>query len=126
MADFTLNQEQYESLIAMARIGAGGDQRKLTELEAWLRLIEEQNGVTRDFVLVQWQELGQSLQAGQSFPANYPEELRRSIELVTRAVAKVDVDAVIDQYANDPTNVLVTRDPAGLVGWTPVDDFFVT
>lgn len=125
MADFTLTQEQYESLIAFARKAVENDAVKLTALDRWLRLIEKQNGIERDFLWVQWQELGGDPIPG-AFPDNYPPELRKSIELISRKIAKVDVEKVIEQYANEPTNVLVTRDPAGIVGWTAIDDFFIT
>jgi hypothetical protein len=52
--------------------------------------------------------------------------MRRYIELVSRKVAKADVDAVLVAQARNPTSVLVTKDPDATVGWTPVDDFFIT
>jgi len=124
---FTLTQEQYEALVVFAREGATqkGEER-VRALEEWLRLIEKQNNVTRSFVLVQWQELSQPLPAGTFFPTKWPPELRRSIELVTRPVARADVDKVLAAYATSPTEVLCTRDPAGVLGWTPIDQFFVT
>lgn len=124
---FTLTQEQYESLVHLARLGAATrGEGKQVELEQWLRLIEKENGVTRSFVLVQWQELDQPLPPGTDFPNKWPPELRQSIELVSRPVARADVDALLAQKARKPTAVLVTRDPEGLVGWKPLDAFFPT
>jgi hypothetical protein len=123
--DFTLTQEQYESLVALSRKGVAGDALAQTKLDDWLRLIEKANGVERDFLWVQWQELGGAPISG-TFPDNYPPGLRKSIELLSRKISRVDVEKVIGQYANDPTNVLVTRDPAGILGWTAVGDFFIT
>lgn len=124
--DFTLNQEEYESLIKLARAGVGNNAKRLTELEQWLRLIESKNGVSRSFVLVQWQELDSELPPGTRFPAVWPPALRKTIELISRPVARVDVEAVVAQYANTPSDILVTRDPAGLVGWQTLDQFFLT
>jgi len=124
--DFTLNQEEYESLIKLARDGVGQNAKRLTELEQWLRLIEKKNGVTRSFVLVQWQELDTELPPGTRFPTVWPPSMRKAIELVTRPVARTDVDAVVAQYANTPTEILVTKDPAGIVGWQTLDQFFIT
>ena len=31
---------------------------------------------------------------------------------------------VVNDRAKEPTNILVTRDPGGLVGWTKIEDFF--
>lgn len=103
-----------------------GDAQATVDLEQWLRKIERQNGITRYFLMVQWQELSAPLPAGTAFPAQWPPNLRRSIELTTRPIAKVDVDAVLAEHASEPTSVLVTPDPNGLVGWTPVDDYFIT
>jgi hypothetical protein len=126
MADFTLKQEQYEALIFLARLGAGEDPQKLTQLDAFLKDIERSNGIVRSFLWVQWQELSAPLPQGTRFPDRWPPELRKAIELVSRPIAKADVEEVLDKFASEPTNVLVTRDPAALIGWTPIDDFFIT
>jgi hypothetical protein len=124
--NFTLNQEQYESLIALARQGTTSDPEKTRQLETWLKLIEKQNGVTRDLVVILWQELNAPLPNGTFFPTVWPPELKYTIELTTRRVARVDVDKVLATHATSPTSVFCTRDPAGILGLTPVDDFFIT
>lgn len=122
-----LTLEQYEALIALARQGAeAADPPRVVELEKWLQEIERANGITRSFLWVQWQEVDAPLPPGTNFPDVWPPEMRRSIELVTRPVAKADVDALLSSYAREPITVLVTPDPAGRVGWTPVDDYFIT
>lgn len=126
MADFTLTQEQYEALIFLARVGVEGDQGKQVELDRFLRNIEQTNGITRSFLWVQWQEVSAPLPAGTRFPEEWPEKLREAIELVTRPVARADVEAVLEANASEPVSVLVTKDPAGIVGWTTLDDFFIT
>jgi hypothetical protein len=126
MAVFTLNQEEYEALIALAREGVQTDPQRITRLEQFLRGIEKTNGITRSFLMVQWQELSAPLPPGTKFPEVWPPQLRKSIELISRPIAKADVDAVIEKYASEPTSILVTKDPAGLVGWTPIDQFFIT
>lgn len=124
--DFTLTQEQYEALIYLARQGATGDPQKQTQLNTFLKDIEKSNGVTRSFLWIQWQEVSAPLPEGTNFPQVWPPELRVAIELVTRPISKADVEKVLANKASEPLSVLVTRDPAGLVGWTPLDDFFVT
>lgn len=121
--NFTLSQEQYESLIAFARLGAAR-QGKTPELETWLRLIEKQNDVTRDTVTVLWQELNAPLPTGTFFPTTWPPTLKRTVELLTRPVARADIDAVLEAHATNPTSVMCTRDPGGVYGLTPIDDFF--
>jgi len=129
MPDFTLTQEQYEALVALAREGlirSDGTifEERAVRLDEWLRLIENSNDIQRDFVWVQWQELDEPLPQGTQFPENWPPDKRRSIEFVSRRVAKVDVNIMLDEHARKPLNVLCTRDPGAMRGWTPLDDFF--
>jgi len=128
---FTLDQQQYEALIALAQEGTklpdgSIDPEKSRQLDSFLRLIEKANGVTRSIVWVQWQELDSPLPPGTRFPDKWPPELRRKIELVTRPVARVDVDALLAAYARKPLTILCSRDPAGILGYTPLEDFFTT
>jgi hypothetical protein len=126
---FTLSQEQYEALIAFARRGTlDADGAVIPEqsrqLDTYLKAIELDNDITRDAVWVQWQEMDQPLPAATSFPDTWPPEMRHYIEFITRRVARADVDAALTELARAPTNVLVTKDPAARLGWTPLDDFF--
>lgn len=118
--------QQYSSLVSLARRGVLGDQGATLALETFLRDIEKQNSLERDFVWVQWQEAGAELPPGTRFPETWPPEMRQYIELITRKVSKADVTAVLETHAVNPVNVLVTRDPAGLVGWTTPDALFIT
>ena len=36
------------------------------------------------------------------------------------------VEAMLEVQARNPNNVLVTKDPAARVGWTAIDDYFLT
>lgn len=128
---FTLTQQEYEALIALARDGtkdADGNvlSEKALQLDEFLKSIEKNNGVTRDGLWVQWQELDQPLPPTTNFPEKWPPEMRFYIELVTRRVARVDVEEVLAARARKPHNVLVTRDPGARVGWTTLDDYFVS
>jgi len=127
---FILSQQQYEALIAQAREGTKDDAgtidaNKARALDDFLKLIEKNNGITRDGLWVQWQELDEPLPPDTEFPYKWPPEKRFYIELVTRKVAKVDVDAVIEARSKNAHNVLVTPDPGARVGWTGVDQYFV-
>lgn len=125
--NFQLSQEEYEALIDLARKGAQAseDPNKSRQLEAWLRLIEKNNGVKRDLVVVLWQELDAPLQPGVFFPTHWPPTLKRTVELTTRPVARADIDKVLDVHAKNPTSVMCTRDPEGVLGLTPIDQFFL-
>lgn len=128
--EFVLSQQEYEALIALAREStkdADGNvlSEKALRLDEFLKLIEKKNGVTRDGLWVQWQEMNQPLPPATDFPDKWPPEMRYYIELVTRRVARVDVEAVLTARASKPHNVLVTRDPGARVGWTTLDSYFV-
>jgi len=127
---FELDQQQYEALIALAAEGtklSDGtvDTEKARRLDEFLRSIEKANGVTRSLVWVQWQETDSPLPPGTHFPDVWPPNLRKKIELITRPVARADVDALLKTQARSPVNVLCTKDPAGVLGYTPLDTFFV-
>jgi hypothetical protein len=122
---FVLEQEEFEALISFARAGAAAQSAdRVRQLDAYLKMIEKKNGITRYVVWVQWQEVDSPLPAGTNFPETWPPEMRKKIELVTRPVARVDVDQVLEQYARQPENILCTKDPAGVLGYTPIDSFF--
>lgn len=126
---FTLTQEQYEALISLAKEGTklsdgSQDPEKSRQLDTYLKLIEKANGVTRSLVWVQWQELDSPLPPGTNFPDKWPPELRRKIEFITRPVARADVDALLAAYARNPLTILCSRDPAGILGYTPLETFF--
>jgi hypothetical protein len=122
--NFTLDQEEYEALIALARAGTVSDPNKSRQLELWLRRIERQNDINRDLVVVLWQEMDAPLPTGTFFPTNWPPTLKRTVELTTRPVARVDIDKVLEAHAVNPTSVMCTKDPAGILGLTPIDQFF--
>ena len=118
-----LNQEQYEALVSLARLGAtnADTQRRL---EAFLVDLETTNNIKRYLLWVQWQEADYPLPPTTRFPEVWPPELRRVIEQVDRPIARADVNAVLRTNAKNPTNVLVTQDPGATVGWTQIDAFF--
>lgn len=125
MATFQLDQQQYEALIALAREGTAGDANKARQLEEFLKSIEAANNITRSILWVRWQEMDQPLPPATNFPDSWPPTQEYFIELISRLVAKTDVEAVLEARASKPTGVMVTPDPGARVGWTPVDDYFV-
>ena len=125
MSNMTLTVQQYTALVALARRGAPD----AVELEQFLVSIEKANGITRYFALVRWQETDSPLQPTVRFPENWPPSRWRprasaAIEKVNSPITRQDVNDLLSTRARRPVTVLVTRDPAGNVGWTPVDDFF--
>jgi hypothetical protein len=130
MANLTLSQEFYEALVALARRGTRRhdgsiDQNAAVNLDSFLRSIEKANGITRYSLHVQWQDPTAPLPPGTNFPETWPPSLRYHIEFISRPVAQTDVLTVVAQRTPNATNILVTPDPAGLLGWTPVASYFL-
>lgn len=105
------------------------DTAQTRNLEEFLQNVEKQNGIKRYFVAVRWQELDAPLPprvagAATRFPENWPPNLQGTLELLTRPICRADVDAYLARHASKPTCVMVTTDPALLVGWSPIDGFF--
>jgi hypothetical protein len=131
--NFTLTQDDYEALIALARkstqsVDSNGnmvvDQLQSQALESFLKDLETRNGVTRSALWVQWQELDTPIATTARFPYRWPVDLRAYMELLTRPIGRKDVEQLVASRATNPTNIMVTRDPSGAVGWTLLDDFF--
>ena len=125
MSNVTLTLEQYTALATLARAGCTNvDQSR--SLEVFLRDIDKSNGVTRNVLLVQWQELDSPLPAGTRFPEKWPPEMRALLERTDRSISKSDVIDMVNAKAKNPHEIMVTRDVAGIVGWTKLEDFFIT
>lgn len=119
----SLSVEQFEALTALARRGVSAE-GEIHALEDFIRAIEKDNDIIRYSLLIQWQEANQPLPPSTDFPKVWPPEMRARIDLVTRPIARADVEALLKAKANQPVNVLVTKDPAGIVGWTKLESFF--
>lgn len=127
--DIKLSEEQYSALVTLASAGTKDSAGnpivdKVTTLDSFLRKIETANGITRYSLWVQWQEMDVPLPLSTRFPEVWPPSSRYYLELITRPIAKADVDQVLSTNARKPTNVLVTRDPAATYGWTDVATYF--
>lgn len=125
----SVSQAEYETLIEFARQGTLDAEGQVLPdraraLQSFLVALEEKNDVHRYFVWVQWQEQNAPLPPSTVFPEKWPPELRSFLALVTRPIARSDVDALLKKKAKNPTNVLVTKDPGATVGWTALDEFF--
>jgi hypothetical protein len=125
----SLIQTDYEALVEMARRGTFNPDGTINStsslaLEAFLTSIEKAAGIQRYAVWVQWQEAGAPLPPNTNFPTVWPPEQRFYLALVSRPIAKDDVDKMLQSKAREPQNVLVTRDPTATVGWQDYATFF--
>lgn len=127
--DITITQEQYEALVALAQastLGSDGstNQEKAVVLDRFLKDIETKNNITRHSLWVRWQDPNAPLPPGVRFPETWPPNLQQFIQFLSRPVAKTDVMDVITSRTTNPVNIMVTKDPAALVGWTKLEDYF--
>jgi hypothetical protein len=125
----SLDQDEYEALVSLARQGTLDDegqsrQDEARALDQWLQLIEQRNGIVRDKLWIQWQEAGEPTPVGTMFPQKWPPERREYIEMTSRRINRADVDAVLAQKATTPVNVLVTPDPGAELGWSTPENYF--
>ena len=122
MKNVTMSLEQYEALTYFARQGQSVE--TLREISAFLQSIEKDNQITRSFIWVQWQETDYALPPTARFPDKWPPELRFSLERADRPISRADVEQVLSTKAKKPVTILVTTDPGGELGWTPIADYF--
>jgi hypothetical protein len=126
----TLTLEQYESLLAFAQAGVRRhegqlDQQQALVLDAALQDIEKSNNIVRYQLWIRWQDPTAPLPPGSTnFPKSWPPNLEYFLQFISRPIAKTDVLGVVFQKTPNAQNIMVTPDPAALLGWTKVDDFF--
>jgi hypothetical protein len=134
MATFTLSQEEYEALIALARRGThrcqherhhSTDQLRAKELDSFLKQIEKENGITRYALWIQWQDPTAPLPPGTNFPETWPPDKRYYLEFISRPITQADVLAVVNPRTPNAQNIMVTPDPGALLGWTPIAQYFL-
>jgi hypothetical protein len=129
--NITLSLEQYEALLALAQQGTRShdgtiDQQKAVVLDEALRDIESSNGIKRYSLWIRWQDPTAPLPPGQTnFPKSWPPNLEYFLQFISRPISKTDVLAIVSQKTPNAVNVMVTPDPAALLGWTPINSFFV-
>ena len=121
--NITLTEEQYTALVALARNGVTGQDRTI-RLEQFLLDIEKSNGINRYLLWVLWQETDNIMPPTTRFPESWPPTQKMLLERIDRPIAETDVEALLKANARKPVNVLVTPDPAGIVGWTQYAVYF--
>lgn len=117
--NFTLTQDQYTALVALARKGAPDP----VALEQFLVQIEKANGVNRYLLWVRWQEADVTPKSDVRFPKTWPPTQEYLLEKLS-PITKQDVLDALAVNATNPVTVLVTVDPAKEVGWQPLADRF--
>lgn len=122
--NISLTEEEYLALVSLARKGTTPEGSR--GLEVFLKDVDRKNDITRYTLLVQWQELDSPLPPNTRFPAVWPPEMRAFIEQTTRPVSRQDVEKLVADRATSATNIMVTRDVAGLAGWQKLDFAFPT
>jgi hypothetical protein len=117
----TLTNDQYAALVSLAS-------KSTTDsllLDQFLKEIETANSITRYFLRIRWQECNLPLPANTNFPTTWPPTQESSLTRYDRPVARVDVETEVSRLAANPVDIMVTRDPNGLLGWTKLADYFL-
>lgn len=115
----TMSEEAYEALVSLARRGASDP----LAVDAFVRDIDKANGVSRYFLKLRWQVVGLPLPPGSNFPEVWPARQEMPLAM-NRPIAKSDVLDAIASVTPSAVSILVTSDPAGLVGWTELEVYF--
>lgn len=118
----SLSLDEYKALISLAK--KDKSEADLRVIETFLKNIDRRNGLVRYQLRVRWQEPHAVMTPMVTFPQQWPPNQDKLIERTDRSIAKADVMEMLRVYAKEPTNILVTKDYAGILGWTKLDDFF--
>jgi len=119
-----ITSEQYAALVALARKGAGADTDQMDLLDQFLLDIEAANDMVRYTLHVRWSETGGALPVQRNFPVNWPPTLEGTIERMDQPILKQDVADYVKSKSRAAYGIMVTRDPAKLVGWTELEVYF--
>jgi len=111
----TLTEAQYNSLLLAAQ---GDTAIDVAQLEV---AINAANNIKRYLLWIRWYEVGGSVSQGIDL-MDWPQDQQYKL-VQDRAIAREDVDAVLQANAQNPVDPLVTYDPRGLVGWTLLVDY---
>ena len=125
----SLSQEDYEALVALAQRGVREpdgsiNQQEAVVLDTFLQNVERLNGIKRYSLWVQWTDPTAPLPPGIRFPETWPPHLRQRIQFISRSISKTDVLNLVNQRTPNALDILVTPDPAALLGWTDVRTYF--
>lgn len=116
----SMSRDQYDLLLQYAFAVLEPD-AVLADLQ---RKLDQANGVKRYALLIRWMESGGQpptrieIQNGTNWPPTQQFTLK-----MDRAISRADVDDVLRTQATRPSYVTVTSDPAGVVGWTELEEW---
>lgn len=110
----TMTRYQYEALLALAV------QTSRSETVQLRAAIDAANEIGRFTLWVRWQDVTGAVPNTTNQFTNWPPEQQALLEM-DRPIARHDVEDVLRDRAVNPTTVLVTVDPEGIVGWTQID-----
>ncbi len=116
----TMTLEQYEALASMAFQGANNP-RGLVNM---LGEIDRSNTLQRYIAVIRWQELD-SPPPGIRYPVEWPPSMTLLLSQ-SKPISREFAETSLAAAARRPTNALITKDPAGKVGWSTFDVFFRT
>jgi len=119
----TLTDEQYAALASLARKGSTTPDSQ-RELDVYLRAIEDENDIKRYTLYVAWVETGTVPPIAARFPETWPPSQKMLMTRYDRPITKQDVVDFANKKGRKPANLMVSRDPGGVLGFVLIDSFF--
>lgn len=116
MANITMTREQYE---ALSNLAIGENTAVATPMRD---AIDRANGIRRFYLNIRWEDVGgvppPRIELGKGWPP-----AQTYLLVLERRISRADVDQVLTQNTKNPTNVQVTPDRYGVVGWSLIADY---
>lgn len=117
--------EEYEAMVTLAIDACRRSPEAAVRFSELVAKVNQRNDLSFRTLWVQWTERGQPLPLDANFPVRWPDAWRYRLDLFNRTPTRKDVEEILARHATRPVDVLVTYDPAALVGWSQLDRLFV-
>lgn len=114
-----ITREQLDALFFAADAG------DMSTVKTTVATIDKANNVTRYSLFVRWQEVTGEPESYVNDRRDYPSFKRNRLNM-TRVITREDVLALVAQFASSSTNIQVTPDVSGAIGWTEIDVYSFT
>lgn len=119
----TVTDDEWNQLVGLAQQSLSGE--SLRELASQLIEIERRNEIRRYQLLVRWTEVGVPLPASTTFPTTWPASYQAVLRKINVPITRAEVEQCVSDRARHAVGaVLVTDDPAGIIGWSDLDTYF--
>lgn len=119
MKEVKMSSEQF-AVLARAALAGSDDVPTMRE---YIEKIEKENGIRRYRLLIRWRTPAVQRLSDAQFPLNWPPSMTATLDQET-VPRKSDVEAIVASSGTRYTDIVVTRDLTGQVGWQTIEEFF--